>query len=248
MSNKVDKLFKDKLEGHSLQPSAQAWEKVEAHLVKKNKIGLMLRTAAAIAVIGVVTFVGLNWNDGKEMTKEIAKQEPVGEGKQEEGAKGVRSQEEVVSSKEEVVSSKESGVRSQESPGTVKKQTKKPKTQPVPEQPRQQPVEQPIEQSLDHPIEQIAAVEDSPTQQPSHLATRQPEKGITLTYSLPPVKNEVTEPAIAAVKSEEKRTGLERVLAIAREVKNGDPLGELREAKDDIFAFDFRKDKTKKQH
>jgi hypothetical protein len=227
MSNKVDKLFKDKLEGHSLQPSAQAWEKVEAHLVKKNKIGLMLRAAAAIAVIGVVSFVGLNWNDGKEMTKEIAKQEPVGEGKQEEGAKGVRSQ---------------------ESPGTVKKQTKKPKTQPVPEQPRQQPVEQPIEQSLDHPIEQIAAVEDSPTQQPSHLATRQPEKGITLTYSLPPVKNEVTEPAIAAVKSEEKRTGLERVLAIAREVKNGDPLGELREAKDDIFAFDFRKDKTKKQH
>ena len=57
-------------------------------------------------------------------------------------------------------------------------------------------------------------------------------------------KQEATpEPLVA----EQKKTGFERVIEIAKEVKTGEALGELRQAKDDIFALDFRKDKNKKQ-
>jgi hypothetical protein len=34
--NKMDELFKNKLENHSLPPSAEAWEKVERQLEKKK--------------------------------------------------------------------------------------------------------------------------------------------------------------------------------------------------------------------
>lgn len=250
MSNKVDKLFKDKLESHSLPPSAQAWEKVEAHLGKKNKMGLALRVAAAVALLGVLTFVGINWSNSSDQKQELVKEEPkkiepkVVEPKEKEHKEEIKQAEKV-----------------ERAPVAVEqRQTKKTKTQPVVEQPKEQ--EHSLEQPSQQPVEQIAAVDLTPTQQPSHQATQQPSNqatqqpshpatqppaaGITLTYSLPPVKKEIAEPAIA--QSEEKKTGFERVLAIAREVKNGDPLGELREAKDDIFALDFRKDKNKKQH
>ena len=242
MSNKVDKLFKDKLESHSLPPSAQAWEKVEAHLGKKNKMGLALRVAAAVALLGVLTFVGINWSNSSDQKQELVKEdlkkiEPkVVEHKETEHKEEIKQAQKV-----------------ERAPVAVEqRQTKKAKTQPVAEQPKEQ--EHSLEQPSQQPVEQIAAVDLTPTQQPSHQATQQPSHpatqppaaGITLTYSLPPVKKEIAEPAIA--QSEEKKTGFERVLAIAREVKNGDPLGELREAKDDIFALDFRKDKNKKQH
>jgi len=71
MSNKVDRLFKDKLEEHTIQPSAQAWDKVEAHLGKKNKM-VVWRIAAGVVLLGVLTFVGLKWNEtetGKELVK-----------------------------------------------------------------------------------------------------------------------------------------------------------------------------------
>src|ERR1044071_355585 len=82
MSNKLDKLFKEKLEEHSLQPTAQAWERVEAHLGKKNKMVLWVRVAAAVMLLGVLTFVGINWSNStseEEIAKKIEKQGPVEE-------------------------------------------------------------------------------------------------------------------------------------------------------------------------
>src|SRR5690349_14724044 len=75
MNNKADKLFKEKLETHTLQPSAQAWEKVESHLSKKNKMVVWVRVAAAIAVLGALTIVALNWDTNKEQKVEVVKKE-----------------------------------------------------------------------------------------------------------------------------------------------------------------------------
>jgi hypothetical protein len=225
MSNKVDKLFKDKLEGHALQPSAQAWEKVEAHLGKKNKI-VVWRIAAGVALLGVLTFVALNWNK-TESKREFAKKETE-----------VRSKESEV--KEKKVESIPSTIENKLAPKKInRKKTVEPVVIPAPV------VEEPevIEQ-------QVAVVEQLDIEQQNvespivNVEQPKTKKGITLTYSLPPVKKQ-EEPVVA--QAEPRKTGLERVLEIAREVKNGDSrLAELREAKDDILALDFRKDKKQK--
>jgi hypothetical protein len=241
MDNKVDKLFKEKLESHSLQPSAQAWEKVEAHLGKKNRMVLWVRVAAAVALFGVLTIVGLNWNDDNKKTKEIAKDEVTKE-RNDEGTK-----------KETIVEEKE-----QPAPA-VRKDNNKQSVADAHEvvDSRQKTVDGRDEAAVDTgEVEQQVASITEPVVEPvvtesvaeQHTPgieneAKSIQKGITLTYSLPPVKKE--EPAVVA-QVEEKKTGLERVLEIAREVKNGDPLGELREAKNDILALEFRKDKNKK--
>ncbi|HEX8061253.1 MAG TPA: hypothetical protein VF473_09980 [Cyclobacteriaceae bacterium] len=232
MSNKVDKLFKDKLEGDSLQPSAQAWDKVEAHLGKKNKMVLWLRVAAALMLLGLLMFVGVNWTGGNSEREIVRSQKPEVRSKDPE----VRSQKPEGGSGEAVV----------EEPKVNRKQNT-PIVIPVLDQPLEQPVEQlaivpepAVELQLNNKL-QPTDVETQPT---THSPQPTTQKGITLTYSLPAVKKQEApaEPMIA-----QKKTGFERVMEIAKEVKSGDALGELRQAKDDIFALDFRKDKKNKQ-
>lgn len=229
MSNKVDKLFKDKLEGHSLQPSAQAWDKVEAHLGKKNKMVLWVRVAAAIALLGLLVFAALNWTGSYEKTQhelvkeddKTPKNDPVEEIKQPIAKEEVKSQKKEVRSQKPVV-------RSQENVDT-QRETRNP-----------EPGTSVPESKAEEPVAQIAVVEEP--KKGITLSYTLPKKGITLTYSLPSVKKPeeaLDEPLVA------KKTGFERVLEIANEVKNGDPLAELREAKNDILALEFRKDKDK---
>lgn len=228
MSNKVDKLFKDKLEGHSLQPSAQAWDKVEAHLGKKNKMVLWVRVAAAIALLGLLVFAALNWTGSYEKTQhelvkgddKTPKNDPVEEIKQPIAKEEVKSQKKEVRSQKPVVSQENVA--------------RKPETTNL------QPETTVPESKAEEPVEQIAVVEEP--KKGITLSYTLPKKGITLTYSLPSVKKPeeaLDEPLVA------KKTGFERVLEIANEVKNGDPLAELREAKNDILALEFRKDKDK---
>ena len=222
MSNKVDKLFKEKLEGDTLQPSAQAWEKVEAHLGKKNKMVLWARVAAAVILLGLLMFVGLNWNDG-EAKKEVVKKEP-GVGSQEPGAKEPKT---------------EQAPTIAEAPKKARKQNRQPNVVPP-------VVDQPVEQVAITPEPQLELrLNVVETELIAHNPQPTTQKGITLTYSLPAVKKQeaTSEPLVA----EQKKTGFERVIEIAKEVKTGEALGELRQAKDDIFALDFRKDKNKKQ-
>jgi cytoskeletal protein RodZ len=233
--NKVDKLFKDKLAEHSIQPSAQAWEKVEAHLGKKNRMVVWLRVAAALAVMGLLTFVVVNRNRNYEETKqelvttqEVTKDEVI----KDEGTK--------------IPATTDETPKAQST--KVKKQTAGSKV---------------IIPAIEQPVEQIAVETGVRSQEPGDRsqesgdrsqktedgrqkteAGRQTKKGITLTYSLPSIKKPESpaEPLIA----DEKKTAFERVLQIAKEVKNGDnALGDLREAKDQIFALDFKKDKDK---
>jgi hypothetical protein len=217
MNNKVDKLFKEKLETDTLQPSAKAWEKVESHLSKKNKMAVWLRVAAAIALLGALTFVIV---DFKEPKKEIVK-EKIGPGEKPAVAPDEKKEE-----------------RKQHVAEAPAKKKSEPKKVIAPAVPELQP--EPVQE------QQVAIVE-----QPAPVIEEAPkkERAITLVYSLPSIKKET--PAVAQAEvAEVKKTGFERVLEIAKEVKNADnPLGELREAKDDILAFEFKKDKDKnKKH
>lgn len=218
----MDKLFKEKLETHTLQPSAQAWEKVESHLSKKNKMVVWLRVAAVIALLTAVAFVVVNFNDPQ---KQIVEEK----------------------------------IKPQQEPAVVPEQKKEEQKQTVKKDPLPKKKAAPAEvqevqevQEMPKVEEQVAIVEEpAPVieEVPQQVKTEKVQKPITLVYSLPAIKKEEKpEPTVAL--DEPKKTGLERVLEIAKEVKNADnPLGELREAKDDILAFEFKnKDKNKKHN
>ncbi len=220
MNNKVDKFFKDKLGGHTLQPSAQAWEKVESHLSKKNKMAVWLRVAAAVALFGLLLFAALNWEGYTSKQNDIVEQKspqtPAPEPKVEAQVPAPQ-------------------VAKQEAP----KIESKPKTQVVEEEPVQIAEVVKEEEQTESPV---AMNEPSPVTELTETA----EKPVVIVYSLPTIrKKEAVEPVVA----ETKKTAIERVLEIAKDVKNSDsPLADLREKKDEIFALDFRKDKTKKQN
>jgi hypothetical protein len=52
--NRIDELFKTKLANHQVAPSADAWQRVEAGLVKKNSAWVW-RLAAAFVLFGLLS-------------------------------------------------------------------------------------------------------------------------------------------------------------------------------------------------
>jgi hypothetical protein len=74
MENQTDKLFKDKLENHSLPHSANAWEKIENNLEKKSKPIIWWRAAAAILLIGALLGLSYWWTGEESGTPQLAEQ------------------------------------------------------------------------------------------------------------------------------------------------------------------------------
>ena len=73
------------------------------------------------------------------------------------------------------------------------------------------------------------------------------EKPIVIEYTLESILPQKKETPIVA-EIDERKNGFQKALEFAREAKNSDsPLGEIRQAKDDLFALNFKKDKQKKQ-
>ena len=73
------------------------------------------------------------------------------------------------------------------------------------------------------------------------------EKPIVIEYTLESIVPQKKETPIVA-EIDEKKKGLQKALDFARDAKNSDsPLGGIRQAKDDLFALNFKKDKQKKQ-
>ena len=69
---------------------------------------------------------------------------------------------------------------------------------------------------------------------------------IVIEYVLLPIPD--SKPSTEAMPLASKKTGLQRALEFAQEAKNSDnPLSGLRQAKNELFALSFKKDKQKKQ-
>ncbi len=227
MSNKVDKFFKEKLEGHTLTPSAQAWEKLEGHLSKKNRTVIWVRIAAGIALlalvsVAIVVYLGGS-HDSHELVKDVttpSKNDQKPEVTKDEPQPTPAPVVESTPALAQKVQPKKLDVL------TVQKGSNVPKV----EAPQ---IEETVPSIEEQPAPKLAQ---------ANAPTAAIEKSIVLVYTLPALKKQPQPQPVVA--EETKKTGLERVLEIAREVKNSDsPLADLRDAKDDILALDFKKDK-----
>ena len=215
----MDKFFKDNLGNHSIPPAPESWEKVESGLSKKNNLSLVLRVAAAIALAGMFVALMISQTDQSApapLAKEDVKSVPP-----------VKSAPVTEQSKEadNVLSVQPDRTRT-----ATRQSTKKIKVPDATPNTQQGVMEVP-KQDLTAEVVQADAMK---------------AKRIVLVYSLPTVGKNIEADAVAlAPADEEKRTGLRKVMDVALEVKSGDnPLGELREAKDELFALEFRKDKN----
>ncbi len=99
MSEKIDKLFRDNLESHSIHPRPELWERVEAGIGQKKEkkaIWIYYSVAAALLFLFALT-VWLRWGVQPEMpnemtlpvtnTKEDSKSKPEWQSEQEEQGK-----------------------------------------------------------------------------------------------------------------------------------------------------------------
>lgn len=224
--NNTDRLFKEKLAEHSLTPRPQAWEKLEGQLSKKNKSILWMRLAAAVAVVGLLTFVILNRQT--TTTHELATTTPAVTKPE------VKVTAPVESKKTEPEKQEQKVVRSKQAvpaPKTVQE-------------------ELPSVASMSTQVETIAQVEIEKTEVVAEAPTPV-KKSIVLLYELPTITATAQTPApveTVVVAGDEKQTGFQKILETAKDVKNSDnPWGELREAKNELLALDFKKDKNRNQ-
>lgn len=94
-------------------------------------------------------------------------------------------------------------------------------------------------QVVDTVRETVAPITDAVAETQTAVAVAQP-KPIVIEFSLDPVA-----PPVVTAEATEKK-GLQRFLEKARDVKNGESDLGLREATNDLLAWGFKKDKTKR--
>jgi len=229
MSNRIDQLFKDGLSDHKITPSAEAWGKVQAGLTKKNKIIVVWRIAAAFVLFGTlisawflltqeesITPVQLTENTELIVPEKNSSKKPL----------------------EQIIESTTPNV------AQIIKQEKRKKGNEkgdVKEEQNSRTETIALENIEERTVEEIVVVTE-----PTWIAQiAKTEKPMVIEFTLESIPKE---PVIAVAQSAEvENSGLKKILEAARDVKNGDSdLGIIRDAKDQLFALDFKKDKPKR--
>ena len=223
--NKLDELFKKKLEDLALEPRSEAWLKLEANLSKKNKGLVWFRSAAALLLMGLL-ITSIIWLQNHEETQQVAEQ-----------LKGVNPSGKSRENKLKEDSISQSTLREPNKITEAKKKSNstKPKTINVTTVPST------IKEVVPEPL----MMETLPIETTAEASIK--EKPIVIEYTLESILPQKKETPIVA-EIDEKKNGFQKALEFAREAKNSDsPLGEIRQAKEDLFALNFKKDKQKKQ-
>lgn len=218
--NPLDKLFQQKLEPLAVPPSPDAWNRIEANLAKKNNGIIWFRWAAGIGILLSLTGIGWYLN-----TRLVA--------------------DEFVATRPAVVAPVETpailesadqprAMATTEQPGTtVERIARKRKTRPNLESAAEPVVEitavatlaQPVAETIELPAEVVIS----------------PETAVVIEYTLPTVA------PVDVESTEAEPTGFEKIKIAALELKHSEGWwGNLRMAKDDLLALDFKKDKNKR--
>ena len=236
MENKIDQFFKDKLEGHNLPPSEEAWAKVEANLSKKNNVAIW-RIAAAILITGALISV-IIWSqlDSKNSEQLLTRNKSNKDSVKEKTTRQLSS----VEKKKEVRpsnSKKSSNTMPQSIASQHDDKSDQKKTE---EMVASSPIIETQEQS-------VAVVKENIQEEKEKINTKATPVTAIASTKQKPIKLEFTlddvssEQAVATT-SEEKSSGLKKVWDLAREVKNGD--GPVHEIKNELFALNFKKSKN----
>ncbi len=228
MSNRIDDFFKRKLSDLKTAPSEEAWSRIEATLTKKNSVVVYWRMAAALLLCSVL--IGA-WFLSQKEKPELA----------------------IIKEEKNIPTIKESMTDTvpQQDQTIIPNLAEKNKPQPSY---RANPSRSSKNEKIKSEEEELPAVQEDKIPMEQHepilaleeitvAAVTKTEKPIVIEFTLAPVP----ETNLAqVVQVEEKKTGLKRIWETARDLKNGEAdFSVLRDAKNELLALDFRKDKTK---
>jgi hypothetical protein len=229
MSNKIDKLFNGKLADHSLTPSAEAWSRIESGLSKKNKFVIAWRVAAVFVLLGLLTGSWFYWQSKQhDSATRLATKEPITN--------------EITP---EVKETPAVPLQKTESVPQVVIETKQEKKQPITTEKKKLTI-QPQVASINkpEPVMKVEEIEPIKIKTVEVAQVAKTEKPIVIEFTLEPVTQNTLAVAQAA---EPEKPALKKIWDKALDIKNGDAeLGGLRMAKNELFALDFRKDKSKR--
>lgn len=231
MSNHIDQLFKDALSEHKVYPSAETWTKVQSGLSKKNKIIFAWRMAAVFVLIGAMTGTWYFTNPSKINTSAQ------------------------LAEKKELVIPDTGGIdKSIELPSDVAKpdiaqasrvENRKKRNESITEKTEtQNTLSESLTMDNNELQKQVNEIVIS-TESVSITQTAKPEKPMVVEFTLEPI-SKVT-PASVAQANEVENSGLKKILDTALDVKNGESdIDLIRDARNQLFALDFKKDKSKR--
>ena len=218
MENKLDKLFREKLESHSVEPSENAWSKVMAGTAKKNNsIIWVWRAAASIALIGLLGWYLLNGPTDSINKQTAIKTEST---RKQEVKKPIEQKpNEIKSVKKEIVQ-----------PPKLKKEIAKHDL--IAEVKEEQPIEQIALTIMQETDETALALPDNNSNQLPEIEPipqLKPEKTMVIVYNLASVEPRQVETA--------KTNGFKRVIEFAKNVKSGEStLASVRDWKDNLLG------------
>jgi hypothetical protein len=259
--DKIDQLFKNKLDDHTIAPSENAWAKVETSLSKKNNI-VLWRLAAAVLLMGALLSVVYWSQTGNDQEKVLAKKSDTPSPKKLEKASTPNTQKRDntanVRREKNKVEQKETANRLANKHEVDQKENTQEKK---PSKSRKKMME--IEASIAQQYPRLKLDHKETTQDINKIETKNDVEKKIKTEATPktevasskqkPIKLEFTLEAlpteeIVATTEEVKSTGLKKVLNLAREIKQGEgPVTSLREKKDELFANNFLAKKEKHQ-
>jgi len=231
MRNRLDHLFRNKLSDHAAVPSAQAWDRVRGGLTKKNNKPLLMRMAAAVLLAGMLTTT-LLWLSSRDPISNASTSSSLGY-----KAEPKTNPSEPTNPSPQTVRAGKQKATAQRVPGK-KKQTVETSHEKIQIIENQNSVAQSV----------IRTEEPPPQAVPSEMITtvsssQNAGKPIVLVYRLEAIEPQAVEES-PSVSEPKGNSGLLKVINFARDAKNGDGrLGDLRQAKDELFAFNFKKDK-----
>jgi len=222
--NKIDDLFKKKLEDLTLDPSGEAWIKLNANLTKKNSGLIWFSAAAAIFLLGILV-ASIIWLEKRELNQLETEQSQLLPTNSSNTNKLIADS---IGKSLVAEANKITKVKRKSPP--LKARTIKPLILPI---------------NVNEIEVEPSATEILLTETVVEVTIK--EKPIVIEYRLESILPQQKEAPLVA-EAIEKKNGFQKALEFAREAKNSDsPLGDIRQAKDDLFALNFKKDKQKKQ-
>lgn len=249
MNQQPDKFFREKLQGYQKQAPADAWQRISGNVRKKNHAGLWLRIAAAVALLvtGTLLIYPLLQSNEQQRVAEnetSREREPLASVSETEKKDSLSGSD---THAQDRGTAKDPILHSEKQTPISRKAPKKKAVVPSPEQSAELPVavNEPVHDTIPSALEKsshFAATEGSVVSEEADAQS----KNVTIIFSAEEVnrkylvKNTNTE----ATHNEKESSGLRKLLDKAYDLKhNQDPLGDLRQKKDEILAMNFRNDK-----
>ena len=250
MNQQPDKIFREKLEHYQRNAPTPAWDRIEADLDKKERsVWPWLRAAAAVLLLALGAWIFWPSHNALDQTKHTAEQKNT------------------TNPKTNPTTPKETPVEQQSTKALVPTEQKSQQQGATENKRNTLPRKREEKQSLptashtnmekiqtannEHAVGPLPTVEQGETTSSSQAVVNVEEaQNIKLVYTASVSEKYLKKTVSDEATSDEKKTSrLQRLLDKAEDLTtNQDPIGDLRQAKNEILALNFRSEKDRGQN